>query len=134
MAHFAELDENNIVLRVIVISNEEEHRGQAFLAEDLGLSGRWIQTSYNTHGGIHYDPETREPSDNQLKSFRKNYAGENYTYDEQRDAFIPPKPFESWILDEETCWWQPPIPMPETGGPWAWNEEIENWEEIPHED
>jgi len=133
MAHFAELDENNIVLRVLVIANEQESRGQEFLSEDLGFGGRWKKTSFNTKGGIHYDPNTNEPSVDKSKSFRKNYAGIGYTFDEQRDAFISPKPFESWILDEETCWWEPPIPMPETGGPWVWNEELGDWEEIPED-
>ncbi len=86
MAHFAEIDENNIVLRVLVVSNEQEHRGQEFLANDLGLGGVWKQTSYNGN-------------------FRKNFAGIGYTYDEQRDAFIPPKPEGATGIDEETCQW-----------------------------
>ena len=134
MAHFAEIDENNIVLRVLVVPDEEEHRGQEFLSEDLGLGGRWEKTSRNTRGGIHYDANTYEISLDQSKSFRKNYAGIGYLYDETRDAFVPPKPFESWILDEFSCLWNPPIPMPETGGPWEWNEEIGNWEAIFPED
>jgi len=129
MAHFAEIDENNVVLRVLVVDNEQEHRGQEFLAEDLGLGGVWKKTSYNTRGGIHYNPETNEPSADQTKAYRKNYAGIDFTFDEQRDAFIPPKPFESWVLDEETCLWEAPIPMPEEGA-WEWNEETQQWEEI----
>lgn len=133
MAHFAEIDENNIVTRVVVVPDEQEHRGQEFLAEDLSLGGKWIQTSINTRGGIHYEPNFGEPSSDQSKALRKNYAGAGYFYDEQRDAFIAPRVFESWFLDEETCQWQPPVPMPETGGPWIWNEELGNWEEIPSE-
>lgn len=89
MAHFAEIDENNIVTRVLVVADEQEHRGQEFLANDLGLGGFWIQTSYNNN-------------------IRKNYAGIGYTFDPVRDAFIAPQPEchpESITLDEETCRW-----------------------------
>ena len=133
MAHFAELDENNIVIRVLVVPNEQEHRGQEFLAEDLNLGGRWIQTSYNTNGGIYYNPETNEPAEDQSRAYRKNYAAIGYVYDEQIDAFIPPKPYPSWVLNEESCFWQAPIPEPETGGPWNWNEDIQNWD-TPNEE
>lgn len=95
MAHFAEIDENNIVLRVLVVSNDLEHRGQEFLAQDLGLGGTWIQTSYN--GNI-----------------RKNYAGVGYTYDESRDAFIAPEPDNHIGFDEETCRWILPEVTDET--------------------
>ena len=130
MAHFAELDENNIVIRVLVVPDEQENRGQQYLAEDLNFGGIWVQTSRNTQGGVYLDSETHEPTLDQSKAFRKNFAGPGYIYDEERDAFIPPKPFESWSLDEETCWWEPPTPMPETGGPWIWNEELGEWEEF----
>lgn len=96
MAHFAEVDSNNVVVRVLVVSNDQEHRGQEFLANDLGLGGTWIQTSYNTIGGKH---------NNGGIPLRKNYAGIGYTYDPDRDAFIPPKPEGNWTLDEETCLW-----------------------------
>lgn len=121
MAHYAYLDENNIVIRVIVGRDEEED----YDWEEYYSAKR---TSYNTSGGIYYNPETNEPAEDQSKAFRKNYAAIGFTFDETRDAFIPPKPFESWILDEETCLWHAPIPMPETGGPWAWNEELGVWE------
>lgn len=134
MAHFAEIDENNIVLRVLVVDNEQEDRGQEFLAEDLDLGGIWKKTSYNTRGGIYYDPNTNQPSADQTKAYRKNYAGVGFTFDETRNAFIPPKPFNSWILNEESCLWEAPIPMPENGGPWTWNEEILNWQEVVIED
>jgi hypothetical protein len=107
MAHFAQLDENNIVQQVIVVANEScgeadfpysEFPGQEFIST-LGFSGIWKQTSYNTRGGIHYDPETNEPSLNQTKAFRKNYAGIGYYYDEENDAFIPPSSFSSWVLN-----------------------------------
>ena len=97
MAHFAQIDDNNIVINVLVVPNDQEHRGQEFLADDLGLGGRWIQTSYNTRKGIHEYGGT---------PLRMNYAGLGYTYDETRDAFIPPKPDEGeWKFDETTCWW-----------------------------
>lgn len=129
MAHFAELNENNVVLRILVVDNGQENLGQEFLSQDLGLGGRWEKTSYNTRSGIYYDPETSEPSSEQTKAYRKNYAGIGFTFDEIRDAFIPPKSFESWILNEETCCWEVPIPKP-TEGSWIWNEEIVNWEEV----
>ena len=98
MAHFAELDENNMVIRVLAVPDDQEHRGQEFLAVDLELGGTWIQTSYNTVGGVHLNGGT---------PLRKNYAGIGYTYDPNRDAFIPEKPDGEWTLDEETCRWIP---------------------------
>lgn len=118
MAHFAEIGLNNQVLRVIVINNaelldqngvERETLGQAFCRNLLG--GTWLQTSYNSN-------------------FRKNYAGIGYTYDSQRDAFIPPKPYASWQLDESTCLWQPPVPYPEDNKLYAWDEASVSWREI----
>lgn len=97
MAHFAEIDSDSRVLRVLVVDNSQEHRGQEFLAVDLGLGGTWIKTSYNTQFGVHKTGGT---------PLRKNYASVGYTYDAQRDAFIPPKPPTGlWVLDEETCTW-----------------------------
>ncbi len=119
MAHFAEIDENNIVVRVLVVDDSNQERGQQFLAEDLGLGGRWIQTSYNTHGNVHSLGGI---------PFRKNYAGIGATYDEKRDAFIPPKFFDSWILEEETCLWKPPTPMPTDGKLYQWVEADLNWQ------
>lgn len=130
MAHFARIDENGWVIDVKVIPDEEEHRGQDFLAIDLGLEGTWIQTSYNTFKGVHWDQETKMPSGK--PALRKNFAGKGYFYDKDRDAFIPAKPekMDSWIIDEETCWWIPPIPYPEneTDGPFEWNEETTSWD------
>lgn len=130
MAHFAQISEDNIVLQVLVVSNEQEHRGQDFLANDLGLGGRWEKTSYNTRGGVYYDPSTNLPADDQSKAYRKNYAGIGYTYDEQRDAFIPPRPFDSWNLNEDTCVWESPVPYPEDGELYVWNEETTSWEPV----
>jgi hypothetical protein len=103
MAHFAEIDSNNIVLQVLVVPDEQEHRGQEYLSVDCNLVGTWKKTSYNTYGGVHTLGGT---------PYRKNYAGIGFTYDESRDAFIPPKPYDSWILDEETCLWNDPNPTP----------------------
>lgn len=121
MAHFAQLDENNVVTQVIVVGNkdtsdangvEKEHIGAAFCEKLLG--GTWKQTSYNGN-------------------MRKNYAGIGFTYDADRDAFIPPKPYNSWVLVEETCRWQAPVAMPNDGKLYSWNEEITSWVEVPVE-
>jgi hypothetical protein len=101
MAHFAEIDDTNTVTRVLVIPDDQEHRGHEFLANDLGLGGTWLQTSYNTLGGVHLLAGT---------PLRKNYAGIGYTYDPARDAFIPPQPDPTFVLDEETCLWEQPTP------------------------
>lgn len=124
MAHFAEIDSDNKVIRVLVISNEQEDRGQEFLASDLGLGGIWLKTSYNTYGGKHKNGGV---------PFRKNYAGIGYSYDSARDAFIPPKPslYPSWILNEETCLWEPPVSFPVGSGKYVWNESIVNWTAHP---
>lgn len=135
MANFSQIDENNIVVNVLVVPDEEEHRGQEFLNE-LGIEGRWIQTSINTRGGIHYDPETGNPSKNQEKALRKNFGGIGYYYDEKLDVFIPPKSeeFPSFILDNETALWVPPVPKPKPveGSTWAWAELEQQWFLIPN--
>ena len=119
MAHWAELDENNIVTRVVVGNNDDANEGYDWLVENLG--GTWMKTSYNTYGGVH--SLNGEP-------FRKNYAGIDFTYDENRDAFIPPKPFESWILDEETCLWRSPVTYPTDGDFYIWDEETLAWSRV----
>ena len=122
MAHFAEVDENNIVTRVLVVDNAYEDNGQEFLANTLGLGGTWKRTSYNTQGGVHTNGGT---------PFRKNYAGIGYSYDAARDAFIPPKPFNSWVLNEDTCLWNAPTPMPvEEGKFFRWDEDTTSWVEV----
>lgn len=128
MSHWAELDENNIVLRVVVGDNNSDDEGLSWIIENLG--GRWEKTSYTSKQGNRMNPETNE-IDIQGNHFRFNYALPGYSFDEERNAFIPPKPFDSWILNEQECWWYAPIPMPETGGPWIWNEELGEWEELP---
>ena len=119
MAHFAQLDDNNIVTQVIVVNNNElldknsqesEAKGIAFCQSLFG--GNWKQTSYNA-------------------TIRKHYAGIGSTYDSARDAFIPPKPFNSWTLDEETCTWQPPVPRPTDDKVYTWDEDNQQWIEVP---
>jgi hypothetical protein len=129
MAHYVILDENNFVINGHVGRSEDD-----IVLDDNGKIINWEKyynakrTSYNTHGGIHYTNGV--PSQDQSKAFRKNYAGIGYYYDSIRDAFIPPKPYPSWTLNEDSCLWQSPIPYPNDGKMYQWNEEIGNWEEI----
>jgi hypothetical protein len=113
MAHFAEIDSNNIVTRVLVVPNEEELRGQEFLANDLGLGGRWIQTSYN-------------------RKIRKNYAGIGYSYNEELDMFLPPKIYDSWVLDQSLGQCVAPIDIPnDPNYIYVWNEDNLRWDPTP---
>ena len=121
MAHFAEIDSNNIVTQVLVVSDSQQHRGQDFLSKDLKLGGTWIQTSYNTFGNTHKTGGT---------PFRKNYAGIGYTYDLTRDAFIPPQPFNSWTLNENTCLWNAPVSKPDNKNSYIWEESTLSWKKI----
>ena len=127
MASFAKLNLNNIVERVESVVNEvlkdsngveQEVIGIDFLTKLTGYP-LWKQTSYNTHGGVH---------DNGGTPLRKNHAGIGYTYDEDRDAFIPKKPFNSWILNETTCLWEAPVAMPEDDNKYTWNESTLTWD------
>jgi len=115
MAHFAELDENNVVTQVIV-GVDEPLDGEAIYRETTGTV--WKKTSYNTRAGEHLLGGT---------PFRKNYAGIGYTYDLDRDAFIPPQPFPSWTLNEQTCQWDSPVPMPTEGNRYVWDEQTFQW-------
>lgn len=97
--------------------------------------GQWIKTSYNIRGGVYYDPATNQPHENQEEMIsadegrqRKNYAGIGYTYDTDRDAFIPPKPYASWTLNETTCLWDPPVAYPDDGQIYTWNESTQSWD------
>lgn len=121
MAHWAELDENNVVLRVLVGDNNDPagDEGYQWLIDNLG--GTWVKTSYNTVAGIHIAGGT---------PFRKNYAGVGYTYDETLDAFLPPKPHDNWIIDEATGTWIPPIPKPDDGKDYVWNQDETRWVEF----
>jgi hypothetical protein len=134
MASFAKLNSNNIVERVESVVNEVLKDSNGIEQETIGIqflktlynepNAVWKKTSYNTHGGVHNNGGT---------PFRKNHAGIGYTYDETRDAFIPPKPFNSWILNETTCIWEAPIAYPvdnNVNNRYKWNEEIQNWELI----
>lgn len=121
MAHFAKLDENNIVIDINAVANavlddlpfpESEPIGIAFLTEWSGGYQNWRQTSYN-------------------RNFRKNYAGFGFRYDEDLDAFVPPKPCPSWLLNTDTCQWQPPISYPNDGKQYIWDEATQSWVEIP---
>ncbi|NBR25342.1 MAG: hypothetical protein EBU08_16505, partial [Micrococcales bacterium] len=121
MSHFAKV-ENGTVTQVIVAEQD---------VIDSGLFGSgWVQTSYNTRGGVHYNPETNEPSEDQSRALRKNYAGFGYTYDSERDAFIPPQPYDSWVLDEETCLWSAPVAMPSDDKQYIWDEPTKSWVEF----
>ena len=118
MSHFAQIDGNNIVTQVLVIEQD---------VVDTGLFGEpssFVQTSYNTHGGVHRLGGT---------PLRKNYAGIGYTYDLGRDAFIPPKPFNSWVLNETTCQWDSPVLMPTDDKMYSWDENTLSWVEVPME-
>jgi hypothetical protein len=122
MAHFAKV-QDGIVTQVIVAEPE-------FFNTFVDSSpGEWIQTSYNTRGGVHYAPNSKEPDGG--VALRKNYAGIGFTYDKDRDAFIPPQPYASWTLDEASCLWEPPVPMPVDGNSYIWNEETQSWELEP---
>ena len=127
MSHFAKI-ENNVVVFVTVGRQEDD-------GKELELQARtgdvYKQTSYNTRGGVHYT--NGKPSKDQSKALRKNYAGIGYTYDEERDAFIPPQPFESWVLDEDTCLWDAPVPYPTDGAMYAWDEDAVSWVEVEDE-
>jgi hypothetical protein len=124
MAHFAKV-QDGIVTQVIVAEPE-------FFDTFVDSSpGEWIQTSYNTRGGVHYQPDSNTPSADQSKALRKNYAGIGYTYDRERDAFIPPKPFSRWVLDEQTCLWVAPTQYPDDGKLYRWDDTAGNWVEVP---
>jgi hypothetical protein len=122
MAHFAKLGTGNIVERVEVVSNDiatTEQAGVDFLNNLYGTNDIWKQTSYNTYGGIHQLDGT---------PFRKNYAGIGFKYDQYKDAFIPPKPFNSWTLNETTCLWEAPVAYPTDGQRYTWNETNQTWD------
>lgn len=128
MSHFAYVpnifDNLGTVERVLVIEQD---------VIDTGLFGTpeaFYQTSYNTRGGVHYDPETGQPSEDQSKALRKNFAGIGFTLDLNRNAFIPQQNFPSWVLDEDTCLWEPPVRYPTDGKQYRWDEATTSWVEI----
>lgn len=118
MAHFAKVVDG-IVTKVIVAESDFFNN---FVDES---AGQWIQTSYNTHGGIHYGQDGNPDGGVAL---RKNFAGVGYTYDATKDAFIAPQPYDSWVLNEDSCLWEAPISMPDNGNSYDWNEETVSWE------
>ena len=122
MAHFAKLDQNNIVIFVTVGRDQDNEEELSARTGDV-----YKQTSYNTRGGVYYLPNDNIPGPDQSKAFRKNFAGIGYTYDSTRDAFIPPKPYPSWLLDETVCIWVPPIPYPDDGKNYYWDEATVSW-------
>jgi hypothetical protein len=122
MGHFAQIDKNNVVTRVIVAEQEFIDTGR------VGDPSTWVQTSYNTLGGVHYAPNTHGTEPDGGVALRKNFAGKGWSYDSARDAFIPPKPFNSWVLNEDTCLWEAPISLPDSENFYRWNEETQNWE------
>jgi len=124
MAHFAEISESNIVLRVLVVGDDQEHRGQEFLADDLGFGGTWVQTSYWTRGNVHVG-EDGEPDGG--TPLHMNYAGIGHTWD--GTGFAAPEPFPSWTLDENYVW-QPPTLMPDDGNRYVWDEATTSWVQV----
>lgn len=124
MAHFAKLGVGNKVLKVTVVSNDiatTEQAGINFLNNLYNTRDVWKKASYNTKAGVHVNGGT---------PFRKNYPGVGYTYDQTRDAFIPPQPFASWVLNEESCIWEAPVALPDTENRYNWNEETTSWDLI----
>ena len=124
MAHFCKIGKGNKVLKVEVVSNDiatTEQAGADFLNNLYGTNDIWKKTSYNTYGGIHQLDGT---------PFRKNFAGIGYQYDDIRDAFIPPKPYPSWTLNETTCLWESPVSYPTDGQRYTWNETNQTWDLI----
>ena len=115
MSHYAKV-ENGLVTMVIVAE-------QDFI--DM-MDGEWVQTSYNTRGGVHYNPNSDIPSGG--PGLRGNFAGIGYTYRSDIDAFIPPKPFDSWVYDEQKFGWKPPVSMPQDGRPYQWDEQTQTWQ------
>lgn len=121
MSHFAQIDENNIVQQVLVIDQAEVNTG------NWGDPTTWVQTSYNTRGGVYYIPNTPTPDPDQSKAFRKNYAGIGFTWDGV--GFIPPKPYPSWVMNSFSYLWEAPVPMPEPNNPpfYVWDEGTLSW-------
>ena len=125
MSHFAQIDENNVVQQVLVIDQSEIDTG------NWGDPATWIQTSYNTLGGVYYTPNTNDPDPDQSKAFRKNYAGVGYIWDGV--GFIPPKPeqYPSWVMNSFSYLWEAPVPYPTDGEMYFWNEAILSWVLVP---
>lgn len=118
MAHWAKIDENNVVVSVVVMDNDAPNEGHDWLVANLG--GTWLKTSYNTRAGVYMTPNSSPPvaDDDQSKAYRGNYAGKGFTYDPDLDAFIPPQPYPSWTLNETTYQWDAPSEQPDDDHVW----------------
>jgi hypothetical protein len=124
MGNFAKIDVNDVVLQVQVIEQDVINTGL------FGNPASFERTSYNTRGGIYYTPNTNTPDPDQSKAYRKNFPGIGFKLDRARDAFIPPQNFPSWVLNEDSCLWEAPAPMPSDGKRYAWNESTLSWDEL----
>ena len=128
MAHFVEINDLKKVIQAVVLDNKDTQDTDGNEVESIGakylhdgFGGTWVKTSYNTKGGVHKLGGT---------PFRKNYAGIGYTYDEAKDAFIPPQNYSSWTLNEDTCQWEAPVAYPNDDKKYLWNEETTSWDEV----
>jgi len=132
MAHYAKIHGVTHIVQQVIVA-------EADFIQSLPDRDFWVKTSYNMRGGVYYDPSTNQPAEDQSvidgdeARQRKNYAGIGYTYDKDRDAFIPPKPFDSWVLNEETCLWDAPVAMPDDGKDYRWDEDTTSWVEVAEE-
>ena len=134
MAHYAKIGINSKVLSVEVVADADTYNADSQEDESVGIQfltrihgwPLWKKCSYNTRGGKHYDADGNESAD-QSKAFRKNYPGIGHTWDEDRDAFYAPKPYDSWTLNETTCLWEAPVAMPDDGQAYRWDEATTNW-------
>ena len=118
MAHYAKINKDNIV-ETVIVADEDFIKTQ---------EGKWVQTSYNTKNGVYYDPNSNTPSADQSKALRRNYAGIGMLYNETLDIFIPNKPFNSWVLNENTFLWEAPVTKPEDDNMYSWNEQNQSWD------
>ena len=119
MSHFAKV--KNGFVETVIVAEQDFINAQG---------GTWVQTSYNTYGGVHYQSNTDELSDDQSKALRKNYAGIGMIYDSTRDAFYMPQPYPSWTLNETTCLWEPPVTRPDDGKMYTWDEDTTTWVKV----
>ena len=123
MSHYAKVRDGKVLL---VLVAEQDFVN----TYDDGVPGEWIQTSYNTRGGVHYEPNSNTPSDDQTKAIRKNMAGVGFTYDANADAFYSPKPYDSWILNTTSYLWEAPVSYPDDENAHVWNESTTSWDAV----
>lgn len=122
MAHYAKVRDDKVVTVIVA----EKEFFDTFVDD---TPGKWVQTSYNTRGGVHYQPNTNTPSSDQSKALRKNYAGVGFVYDSDKDAFYEPQPYDSWTLNTTTCLWEAPVAYPTDGKAYTWDETSKSWKE-----